>query len=71
LQLPGQLTRSSVGQSPLPLHVAPTVATAAVQLASRHDAVGPGYTQPTRVVPSQIPPHEEPSVTQAGLGACG
>jgi hypothetical protein len=40
------------------------VATPALQLAPRHDAVG--YAQASPCAPSQEPPHANPSVAQAG-----
>jgi hypothetical protein len=65
------VTCSRAGHEPVPSHAAPTTATPSVQLAGRQDTVGPGYTQTSRVVPSQVPLHADPSVEHPILGACG
>jgi hypothetical protein len=62
---------SIFGQVPVPLHCAPTVATASEHSGARHSTVGPGYTQASRLVPSQVPPQAVPSLPHFGLGACG
>jgi hypothetical protein len=52
-------------QLPLPPQVASSVAMPALQLATRQTSEVPGYWQSVRLLPSQLPPHAEPSVTHA------
>jgi hypothetical protein len=60
---PPQSIRCSGGHVPMPSQLATMVAVPPAQLAARHSTPCPGYTQESRLVPSQNPPHALPSVT--------
>lgn len=52
----------SPGQDPAPVQNASSVATSAEHVDARHCTVPPGNVQLVRLVPSQAPPHVEPSL---------
>jgi len=53
------------GHAPAPLQPAAATAAPPLQLAVRHEVVALGYEHDVRVVPSQVPPHSEPSLAHA------
>lgn len=60
---------TGAGQCPCPSQLAAAVCVPPEQLAFRHDEVG--YVQVAVVVPLQVPPHDVPSVAQAGRPPTG
>ncbi len=66
-----QLCVWTAGQSPAPLQDAPSVAVSAVQDGARQETESPGNVHAAEWTPSQLPPHEEPSLAQAEREPCG
>jgi len=59
------------GQAPAPSQVAEVVATPSLQAAARQASPAPGKEHAEREVPSQAPPHAEPSLAHASRAPWG
>jgi hypothetical protein len=59
------------GHLPEPEHRAARVSSPLAQLALRQEVALAGYAQALAEVPSQAPPHDEPSLVQAGRAPAG
>jgi hypothetical protein len=53
------------GHWPVPAHVAASVSSPVAQLALRQEVSPAGYAQAVAELPSQAPPHDEPSLVHA------
>lgn len=64
-------TVTTGGQLPIPLHTDATCPIPPAQLAGRHVVDAPGNVQAVPFCPSQLPPHEVPSLTHAARPPAG